>query len=966
MLGTRQGTWAAIAIFALVHVLTPHRSLAQADHRLVWRTLQTEHFRIHYHEPLGILARQLATRAEAVNTRVSAALGLTLRQRVEVVLADDDDAANGSATVLPYNAIRLRAVAPEDMSPLADYDDWLSLLLTHEHTHVVHLEQSFGLPRLLGALFGRFYTPQAYLPRWFTEGLATLEESTQTSAGRARSTMFDMYLRMAALEDSLLGIDWMGFDGEPWPHGNVRYLYGQAFLKFIAERHGERALGRFVEEYGKRLVPYGLNRALARVTGQTFTELYQEFLADLKARAQATYAQVEQLGRREGVRLTQHGELTRSPRFLSNDELVYALSDARHVPQIVRVSLEEPSRRHVLQNVQSVAQLSRVPGQDRIVYSAVQFHRGAYAYSELSEIGTRGHPDRRLSHALRAREPDVSPDGKRVAYVVHGAGTSHLEIAELADLERTRRLLVRSRRYEQVFTPRWSRDGRRIAYSAWSKGGYRDIWVLDVASGVRTRVTYDRALDRGPVFSPDGELLYFASDRSGISNIYAYRFATGALTQITNVVGGAFQPDLSPDGERLVYVGYGSKGFDLYTLRLREADLRETDALPAGPPRTLAPLDFTPSIAPSLLQSETYRPYRTLYPRYFDLSSDEGGNGRRLLLSSSGGDVVGWHNWTLQAFQGIEEPNDSIVQLGYGYRRPRFPLLLRGSVGRQVRNDLVINGQRRKWSALPWSVAVGSNFVFPRALRSLSLRVEYTVGFLQGDASVGAAPDPNYAPPRYPALGLDTRANFTLTHASARRQAFDISESWGHVASVGASVRDPVFGSRERDQGLSWRWEQFVRLGFRESVLAWSYTGAWDTAVTLGGYPAQLVPLYDYVTGTRSAPADYARLRGFPQRRGDQLQALQVELRILLSRINRGIQTLPLFARRVHAAWFVDAGDAYAGRFSLQRVGVGTGAELRFDWAAAYGVNYTLRCGLAHGLTQGGELQWYTTLARPF
>jgi hypothetical protein len=47
-------------------------------------------------------------------------------------------------------------------------------------------------------------------------------------------------------------------------------------------------------------------------------------------------------------------------------------------------------------------------------------------------------------------------------------------------------------------------------------------------------------------------------------------------------------------------------------------------------------------------------------------------------------------------------------------------------------------------------------------------------------------------------------------------------------------------------------------------------------------------------------------------------------------------------------------------------VGVGAGAELRLDWASAYGANYTLRGGVAMGLTQGGLFQWYTTIARPF
>jgi hypothetical protein len=103
-------------------------------------------------------------------------------------------------------------------------------------------------------------------------------------------------------------------------------------------------------------------------------------------------------------------------------------------------------------------------------------------------------------------------------------------------------------------------------------------------------------------------------------------------------------------------------------------------------------------------------------------------------------------------------------------------------------------------------------------------------------------------------------------------------------------------------------------------------------------------------------------------RRGDQLHVLQAEYRFLISRINRGLSTLPIFARRVHAAVFSDVGDAFFGRFNVRRLSAGFGAELRFDWAGglAYASNYSLRAGIARGVTAGGLLQWYLTLAVPF
>lgn len=956
---TRRATWGILLAFALISLLA-RQVRAQSDHRLRWLTIETAHFRIHYHEPLGVLARELAAEADDIDRRIAATLGLKLKQRVELVLSDESDSANGFASVLPYNAIWLRPTAPDDLSPLADYDHWPRMLLTHEHTHVLHLEESGGVPRLLQRLFGRFYSPQSSLPGWFKEGLAVVQESRHTTGGRVRSTMFEMFMRMDALEDRVLGIDWIGFEGEPWPHGQVRYSYGQAFVDFLARRHGQARLGAFIEEYGRRLVPYGMNRALRRVTGETFVEDYRLFVAELREKSRETLARITREGRVEGVRLTQHGETTRSPRFVSNDELVYLVADARHVPELRSLSLVSGKA----QRVTRVGSIGRVaPSRSgHAVYHQVAVYRGRYSYNELFSVELERGRTRQITDALRAREPDVSPDGKYVAYVTDGAGTSHLAIAELGDIARTRRLVVRSRRLEQVFTPRWSPDGTRIAYGAFERGGYRDLWVLDVASGARTRITYDRALDRGPVFSPDGKWLYFSSDRSGIDNLYAYEFASGAFTQLTNVIGGAFQPDVSPDGQRLVYVGYGSRGFDLHLL-----DLRTLAPRPAGPSYERPVVRALPEPAP--LQSEPYRALRSIWPRYWELSFDQADEGTRLIVDTSGSDAVGLHRWAARALTNVEHV-DYALELGYTNRQTRLPISLSGYLRERERpargSGLVVSGNEQPWRSREGALTLATSFSVPRPLYTLSTRVEYSVSLLSKARPYDVELVPGEPHPRPPPLGSDSYAFWSATYASAQRQPFDISRSWGQVVTVSTTLRDPYLGSREQSFAIGYRAEQYVRIDVRESVLAFAYTGGHRGWYSVGGFPAQLVPLRDALLGSVGAPSDYARLRGFPSRSGENLGVLQAEYRLLLFRVNRGIETLPLFARRVHAAVFVDAGDAWTGRLELADIAVGVGAELRLDWSSDYGSDYTLRAGLARGVTEGGELQWYTSLATPF
>ena len=66
-----------------------------------------------------------------------------------------------------------------------------------------------------------------------------------------------------------------------------------------------------------------------------------------------------------------------------------------------------------------------------------------------------------------------------------------------------------------------SPDGREAAASVRDPAtGTRDLWVFDLARGVRTRFTFDPADDASPVWSPDSSALVFASNRKGRYDLY--------------------------------------------------------------------------------------------------------------------------------------------------------------------------------------------------------------------------------------------------------------------------------------------------------------------------------------------------------------------------------------------------------------------------------------------------------------
>ena len=79
---------------------------------LKWHTIETAHFRINYYSGEEEIAQTVARLAEDIHGRLAPAVGWTPKARTEILLTDDSDAANGSATALPYNAIRLYVTAP--------------------------------------------------------------------------------------------------------------------------------------------------------------------------------------------------------------------------------------------------------------------------------------------------------------------------------------------------------------------------------------------------------------------------------------------------------------------------------------------------------------------------------------------------------------------------------------------------------------------------------------------------------------------------------------------------------------------------------------------------------------------------------------------------------------------------------------------------------------------------------------
>ena len=108
---------------------------------------------------------------------------------------------------------------------------------------------------------------------------------------------------------------------------------------------------------------------------------------------------------------------------------------------------------------------------------------------------------------------------------------------------------------DEEIHPKFSPDGKHVAFTAPYGDGNQDIYILPIEGGVPFRVTYNPAYDRLLDWSPDGKSLLFASDRESYRNRFSQLYivsAEGGMPQKLPVPYGEMAT-FSPDGKAIIY-----------------------------------------------------------------------------------------------------------------------------------------------------------------------------------------------------------------------------------------------------------------------------------------------------------------------------------------------------------------------------------------------------------------------------
>jgi TolB protein len=258
---------------------------------------------------------------------------------------------------------------------------------------------------------------------------------------------------------------------------------------------------------------------------------------------------------------------------------MYLYDTARSTQEIGKRYTYPRSNWRLLAHRFANAVLERFTGQKGIFDTQIAFvsRRSIKQRGEIYIMDWDGKQLRRVTrNGMGNNAPAWSPNGKWLAYSSFKSRTPGVFILPTNG---GREFRVSSNS-AQAIGGNFSPDSRYFVFSQLTGKDYRrrnyEIFLYDITTRVKKRLTRNFGIDVSPAFSPDGKKIVFSTGRAGNPHIYVMNVDGSGVRRITSKGNYNTEPEWSPRGDRIVFTGRVTDGssIDIVTVNPDGSDLR--------------------------------------------------------------------------------------------------------------------------------------------------------------------------------------------------------------------------------------------------------------------------------------------------------------------------------------------------------------------------------------------------------
>ena len=619
-----------------------------ANHpELQWKTIETEHFYVHYHQGTERTANVVAEIAEDIYPHITGLYDYEPDSKIDFVIRDTEDYANGGAYFYD-NKIEIWSENLDYV--LRGTHNWLQDVITHEFAHIISLQTALKTTRHIPAgwlqVFGyeterrpdvvrgfpdvlvSYPISTLVTPVWFAEGVAQFQTSNRRFD--YRDSHREMILRDRVMTGNLLDFNEMSTFGKNSIGNESAYNQGFAFVNYMAETYGDTVVAKLARQ-ASSLTTLSFKKVIKKVTGVGGDALHQQWHNHLKE----TYSQKlktvlanEKIGRPyvdKGIGnmhpiVSPDGNkvaylATGDADFLSQNALVVddlSLAGKRTIAEFESAESGEASGDLKFREKQTVAaritgSLTWSPDSRYLAYSKIGLvDKTRSAYNDIYVYDLEENKEYRLTKHLRARHPDWSHDGSKLVFLIESDGLTNLYSLDLGNLQETLQQETWHQRFYHIgehhivenidATPK---KERKILFR---EVGYKGKELKQLTHLVNGRQIYH------PRWSPDDSYIIFDTSLEYARDIAKIPSAGGEMTFVLNERYDERYPVFHPKTGELLYTSDETGIFNIYSQNLETGEKKAFTNAVGGA--------FMPSFTPngdlfySLYTNQGYKIYR--------------------------------------------------------------------------------------------------------------------------------------------------------------------------------------------------------------------------------------------------------------------------------------------------------------------------------------------------------------------